>query len=253
MIALVSLFACSSDYLVVDEHDGLDEEVVDEAWDSATLVVDAPAPGSFISWEDGGHFAARVLDAEGNPMDFEDIQWSSDVGGWENIGASFDDDSMDVGTHAITASAILPNGDRLAYTVGGVLIQSEFAGTYAGTMSVDMTYDAYTVGCAGAATVVIDAYGDQVDGSANCLLSFQGYDLDSAFVLDVENDRGDLYGTIAVDVYGYELPMDFSGDVTEDGDFYGTFDGDMFGQASFEGDLDVVRISRDTSYSSSGE
>lgn len=249
MIALVSLFACSSDYLVVDDADLPTEELVDEAWDTATLVVEAPLPGSFISWEDGGHFEARIVDAEGNTMDFEDIQWASDIGGWDNVGTSFDDDAMDVGTHAITATATLPNGDRLAYTVGGVLIQSAYAGTYVGTMQVDMTYDTYTVGCAGASTIIIDAYGDQVDGAANCLLSFQGVNLDSAFVLDVENDRGDLYGSIAVEVYGYELPMDFSGDVTEEGEFYGTFDGDMFGQASFAGDLDVVRVSRDTTYS----
>ncbi|HJN76284.1 MAG TPA: hypothetical protein QGF58_20310 [Myxococcota bacterium] len=250
MLALTSLIACSSDYLVVEDG-GFEDEVVDEAWDSATLMVDSPTPGSFISWEDGGHFEARVVDAEGNSLEFEDIQWSSDIGGWENIGASFDDDTMDVGTHAITAMTTLPNGDRLAYTVGGVLIQSVYAGTYAGTMSVDMTYDTYTVGCAGASTIIIDAYGDQVDGDASCLLSFQGYDLDSAFVLDVENDRGVLYGTIAVEIYGYVLPMDFSGDVTEDGQFFGVFDGDMMGMGSFAGELDVVRVSRDTSYSSS--
>jgi len=242
MIALVSLFACSSDYLVVDETE-VDE--VDASWDAATLVVDAPAPGSFISWEDGGHFEARILDAEGNDLLFDDIQWSSDIGGWENVGAAFDDDSMDVGTHAITATATLPNGDRLAYTVGGVLIQSAYAGTYAGTMNVDLAYDTYAVGCAGAATITIDAYGDQVDGSANCLLSFQGYDLDSAFVLDVENDRGDLYGDISVDMMGYEVPMEFGGDVTEEGELYGTFEGDIFGQASFSGELDVTRVSRE--------
>ena len=72
-------------------------------------------------------------------------------------GLSFSDDTLGVGTHAITAEVSLPNGDRLSYTNGGILVQSIYAGTYAGLFDSTVTYDTYSLGCAGAATLVVGA------------------------------------------------------------------------------------------------
>ena len=49
--------------------------------------------------------------------------------------------SRSVGTHTILAQTELPNGDRLAYAIGGVWVQHEDAGTYSGEFQVDFTTD----------------------------------------------------------------------------------------------------------------
>lgn len=240
---IFALLACSSDNLVVPA----DTAVVDEElWAGASLVVESPQSGQFVPVEDGTDFVAYLVDEAGEPIEFEEITWTSDQDDWTVIGTNVDDDTLVVAVHDLTATAELPNGDRLSHTIGGVLVQSHYAGTYAGDMKVDMAAQGYEVGCSGAATIVIDAYGQAVQGSSGCLLSLQGFEIDSAFVLDVQNDDGDLSGEISVDVMGYELPMEFEGDVTEDGVLTGDFEGDVFGQAEFSGVIEVTRISRET-------
>ncbi len=250
---VLALIACSNDYLVVDaadtgEADVVDDGISEETWDGATLQILSPQSGEFIPWEQGGHFEAQIVDAEGEPLPFEDIAWESTEGGWTGAGLSFDADDLEVGKQDFTALAHLPNGDRLRYTVGGVLVQSEYAGTYAGTMRVDVAMDAYTVACAGASALVIDPYGEAVLGDASCLLSFQGFDLDGVFSLDAENDVGDVAGDISIEIYGFEIPMTLEGEVSSDGEFFAEFEGDAYGYGSFAGELDLVRVSRDTSY-----
>ena len=107
---------------------------------------------------------------------------------------------------------MLPNGDRLAYTAGGVLVQSQYSGIYSGTLTVDLLADQLQTACAGGANLIVDPYGELVMGTANCFLSFQGFDIDGEYLLNVENDRGDLAGEISVDLAGlFELPLAFDG------------------------------------------
>lgn len=154
------------------------------AYDGASLKILSPESGDFLPWGEVSSFEAELLDAEGQPLDFPELAWSSDAdGAWTPSGLSFDDDSLDVGEHAISATALLPNGDRLVYTVGGVLVQHPAAGIYSGTLSIDAAgeYDGqtYEVGCSGALTMTVDAYGETATGEASCLLSLFGYDLDT--------------------------------------------------------------------------
>ncbi|MCP4809565.1 MAG: hypothetical protein GY913_07290 [Proteobacteria bacterium] len=241
---LIALTACKSDHLVVPA----DTAVVDEAlWADLSLVLESPASGDFIPMEDGGTFAAHLVNAEGELVEFDELTWTTNMSqDWVQIGSAIEDDTLAVGVHDITVTAELPTGDRLSHTVGGVLVQSHYAGTYSGDMKVNMAAQGYEVGCSGAATIYVDAYGELVQGASGCLLSLQGFEIDSDFVLAVQNDDGVLSGDIAVTVYGYELPMEFSGDVTEDGLLTGEFAGDVFGQAEFDGTLEVNRISRET-------
>jgi hypothetical protein len=246
---LLGFFAvgCSPDYLVVGDGDTAVEEDL-EAWDVATLVIQSPQSGDFLPWEQDNDFEAVILDGEGNEVEFDGIEWSSSVDdAWAITGRSVEDDALDVGTHAITARAELPNGDRLTYTVGGVLVQSEYAGTYTGQLRVDLISDQISTACSGASNLVIDVYGEVVAGEANCFLSIQGFDIDGAYIIDAVNDDGDLEGEILVDLGGFfELPMTISGDVTSDGELTGTFDGDLAGFAQVEGALTVNRITRAT-------
>ena len=246
LIGLVFAVGCSPDYLVVDA-DGTDSAEL-EQWDIASLEIVSPQSGDFLPWEESNDFKAVIVDEEGNELEFDDIQWSSSIDDdWSITGRDLSDDALAVGTHAITATAELPNGDRLSYTVGGVLVQSEYAGTYTGSLRVDLISDQISTACSGAASLVVDVYGEVVDGNANCFLSIQGFDIDSAFVVAGENDDGDLGGEILVDIGGFfELPLELSGDLTADGEMTGGFEGDVVGFAEVQGLLTATRITRDT-------
>ncbi len=258
----LSLVACQGQYTIGEGEDPaaaddpLDTAPVEEEdfseFDGARLVIKTPASGDFLAYEESHAFEAEVQDAEGNVLDFEDIQWSSDIDdGWLLTGADLDDDSLDVGTHALTAVAELPNGDRLAYTIGGVLVQSEYTGVYTGTLSVNAAADyngtSYSAGCGGAITLVVDAYGEQVTGDAGCLISLLGYELDTAYVFELENDDGDVSGTAALDLSFYQLDIDAEGEIDGDGNLTLAFADDVYGYVSLDASVEATRVSRDIS------
>ncbi len=240
------IVGCTPDYLVLDADTELSDEEL-EAWDTATLVINSPESGAFLSLGAEASFDAVIVDAEGNELDFDEITWTSDSdAAWAVAGASVLDDQLDIGSHAITARATLPNGDRLGYTVGGVLVQSEYAGTYSGTLRMDLVSEQFSTACSGAAMLIIDPYGELVLGDASCFLSFQGFDIDGDYVIDAENDQGVVEGEILLDISGFELPLGLDGGVSETGELESGFSGDLMGFASVEGVLTATRISRDT-------
>jgi len=261
---LLTLFACESQYVIADNEDlvGSDDTVGDtdtgepepdySMFDGATLVVTSPASGDFLPYEQDATFSAEVRGADGSVLEFDDIAWSSDIDdAWALSGASVQDDSLDVGTHALTAIAELPNGDRLAYTIGGVLVQSAYTGVYSGTLQItgsgDYNGTEYSAGCAGALLLVVDAYGDTVSGDAGCLIALLGYELDMAYVFDLANEEGDLAGATALDLTWYQLDIDTTGTMTEDGAINGSFAQDIYGLVQIDGEFDAARVSRDVS------
>jgi hypothetical protein len=224
------------------------EDSVDPAWDDAELVILSPHSGDFLPWGETSTFSAAIIDADGNPMDFDDIEWSSDVdAAWAIEGSSVDDASLDVGTHALTATARLPNGDRLAYSVGGILVQSVYTGVYSGTLQIDITIQGYTVGCAGGASIVVDAYGETVTGDASCLVSINGYDLDMAYAFDLANTAGAVDGDVGADLVWFTYNFGSSGTLSEEGAIDGTFEDDVFGVMGVAGHYTAERVSRDIS------
>lgn len=233
-----------------DTQDSGDTGGTDSDWhefDGASLVILAPASGDFLPWSEDSEFQAEVHDAEGNVMDFEDITWTSDVDtAWGISGTDVTDSSLDVGTHALTATAELPNGDRLAYTIGGVLVQSPYAGIYSGTLQVDLSYDTYAVACSGATTMTVDAYGETVTGDASCLLSLNGYDLDTAYVMEYENSEGTLSGSSGIDLGFYQYDIETTGTLDTDGNMAASFSADLSG-LGMTGTLSATRITRDLS------
>lgn len=271
MITLLSLVAvgCGPQYLVTDQtfegeltdegstgSDTGSEEVGDTGeveedyseFDDASLVIVQPASGDYLPWEAVNAYEAYVVDADGETMDFDEITWTSDVDDdWAPMGTWIEDDTLGVGTHALTASATLPNGDRLAYTIGGVLVQSAYAGTYTGTTVVEITVSGYSAACSGALTAIIDQEGDVGWGDSNCYVSLQGFEVDLDFNYDLENDVGAVTGDASLDIYGYEVPVDLDGDLTEDGVLTGTFSYDLGDYLQVAGEVEATRISRDTS------
>jgi len=247
---LLGLFTvgCTPDYLVLSEAETELNEEDPGTWDTAVLVINSPQSGAFVPWGEEASFDAVVVDAEGQELDFDEISWTSDAdASWTIAGRSVNDDTLDVGSHAITARAELPNGDRLSHTVGGVLVQSAYAGTYSGTLRMDLVSDQITTACSGTAMLIIDPYGELVLGDASCFLSFQGVDIDGQYAIDAQNEDGSMEGEILLDISGFELPLGLDGDVSETGELQGSFTGDLMGFATVDGVLTATRITRDTS------
>lgn len=260
MLVFFALLACNDNALIVDGEastgtsmdDTGDQAALDAEWDGARLVIESPASASFLPYEEAATFSAVVHAADGTPTTFSDITWSTDQdASWALAGAVAEDGSLPVGTHAITAEALLPNGDRLAYTVGGVLVQSIYAGVYVGDLAITASgdYNGQTIslGCSGALTLVVDAEGRAAEGDAGCLLSLLGYDIDTAYIFDLENDAGDLTGTASIDLQFYQLPVDTEGTLTEEGELSGSFSADVAGFLLMEGSYEATRITRDLS------
>lgn len=262
MLVLVAFVACSQ-YSVIKEpgsetvgSDGASGDTGEaedtSMWDGATLQVEEPISGAFLPYQESSPFKATVYDVDGNATDFSDITWVSDIDdAWVPAGAAFNDDSLDVGTHALTATAVLPNGNRLQYTIGGVLVQSAYTGVYVGTLQVSAAGDyngtTYEVGCSGALTLIVDQYGEAVTGDAACLLSLLGYDIDTAYVFDMQNDDGDVSGDANVDFQFYQYPMATEGSITEDGTIEGDFADSLAGYLDVSGAYTADRVSRDVS------
>lgn len=226
---------------------GPTEEELDAIWGDAQLVITSPGSGDFLPLGEPATFTAEVRDADGSLLDFDEIKWASDVDtAWTPVGASFED-TLAVGTHAITASAMLPNGDRLAYTIGGVLVQAEDAGIYAGSVQVDITveYDGtpYTVSCLGSTTITVDAAGELATGESSCTVALFGYDTEAAQDIELEVADGALSGEVALDLSWFSVDFDASGSVG-DGALTASWTDDVYGYATVEGTLEATRISR---------
>ena len=262
----LSLLACSASTGVIGTADG-DLDTVDDTavpgddtggaggdteedthlWDGATLTVLSPHSGDFLPLGEEARFEAIITSADGDELDFDDIQWSSSIdAGWQLSGALLDDDSLDVGSHTITATAVLPNGDRLVYALGGILVQHEDAGTYVGDVRVDVTLSwsgtDYTLGCTGATTIVVDVYGETATGDSACVLVLGTYDLETTYNFDLSADEGALDGTAEIDLVFFGYDIDMTGDVGG-GVLSGSWASTDFGEIT--GELNATRITRD--------
>ncbi len=223
-------------------------EVDDAYWSGVELRIVEPESGAFLPLGAEADFIAELVDAEGAAVDFDSITWVSDVDdAWGLTGADVTDSSLASGTHALTAEALLPNGDRLQHTVGGVLVQSPYAGVYAGTMLVNVAYDTYAVGCSGATTLEVDADGELVSGSASCTLSLGGFELSPTFIVDLANEGGMLEGDTSMDLIVYEYPLPTEGSLSEDGDIFAVFSAEieLYGAVLIDGEIQATRVTRD--------
>ncbi|MBN1335955.1 MAG: hypothetical protein JXB39_08350 [Deltaproteobacteria bacterium] len=236
--------------LLVSACTGPDDTADDAFWDASTLVIASPSSGAFLPLGEPATFEAHVLDAEGVASGFQAIEWASSIDpGWTPIGTAFEDASLPAGVHDLTATARLPNGDRLATTVGGIRVQSPYAGTYAGTLALeaDITWKGtpYAASCAGGALLTVSPEGDVLTGQAPCFLSLMGYELEAMLVVDASCDQGAIEGTVSADLSFYTLDLPTSGTVTEEGDLFLDFAGGVPGFATFEGSIEAVRVTRE--------
>ena len=235
-----------------DDDDVADDDVadddVDPMWDEAELLVHSPTSGDFIPLGDPVVLEAEVVDGDGEPTGWDEVFWTTDQDeDFEYEGAFGEIEEFPVGEHVITAKTELPNGDRLSYAVGGVLIQHEYAGVYAGTVniSVDLEFQGYPISaqCVGAVDFEVDAYGELLEGTGSCVASIAGYfDFDVSLLIDGEIDGSVITGSISIDM-GWlgELPTDYTGEFIASDEMTGSFEDDYYG-TTVTGDVEAHRV-----------
>lgn len=219
-------------------------------YDGATLVVVSPGSGDFYPLDEGVPFIAHLYAADGSELPADDlVTWSTSVdSSWSATGTDFVDD-LPVGVHDISAVASLPNGDRLGWTVGDVRVQHQDAGTYVGDLMVDFSIEykgvPYTATCIGAATLIVDAWGETAIGESSCTTSLLGYDLSSDYSFDFAIEDAQLEGEAILDLTWFESQFSATGTLG-DGELHAEWADSFMGFLDFAGELELARISLDT-------
>ena len=110
---------------IVDEVDDVEsdtEEEEEEDWsmyEGAIIRIIEPESGDFVPWNEENDFIAVIQTPDGEELPFEEVDWVSDIDeAWTPSGSEIVDDSIDIGQHNITAEVTLPDGSRLAHTIG---------------------------------------------------------------------------------------------------------------------------------------
>lgn len=216
-------------------------------FDGAQLVVTSPQSAAIYLRDEGVPFEAEVVGADGTTLDFDEIVWTSDQEEGEVFVGRSGEEFIAWGIHAFTATAELPNGDRLVYVAGGVRIQGEHSGIYAGNLNI--TLDAEFQGtpisgsCNGGLDFVVDMSGTLMDGGGGCtvdLLILGQFDV--SYALDASIFDDDAEGNIGVDVGFFELPVEWEGEFDSNDDFEADFAG---GALLFDmtGEIAATRVS----------
>jgi hypothetical protein len=235
----------SDDSRVVDTESSDETSEDFSHYDGATLRIVQPRSATFLPWGGTHAFQAELRASDGTLLQTDaPVSWSSSVdSSWSPASLSFSDDRLDVGVHDLTVEMTLPNGDRLAHTVGGVLVQSESAGTYVGTISANFTFQSFPVNCAGAATLIVDPYGRDVSGTATCLGQAGSLDLPIDFVIDADHESGPIDGVVKLRLFFFDIDFDAEGSLGSD-KLNMDFEGDIL-TSDLDGRIRTQRVSRD--------
>jgi hypothetical protein len=251
LLSLGFVAACTPDYTHSKTQNGAldgDEEENIEQYDGATIHIVSPIDGAFLPLGEPTSFEAELTDANGDPLDYAEIMWTtSATDEWTAEGASAEMDDVPEGQHTFYATAILPNGDQVTDAVGGVLVQHEDAGVYAGNMILDATGDyegtPITASCIGAAIITVDALGETATGTSTCLLSLLGFSQEATHVFALELEGGDLFGSASVDLGFVAVDFEAVGEVS-DGEMQAAWSDSLLGYVELDGTLEVERITR---------
>lgn len=203
---------------------GAPDELPD--YTGSTLRILAPRSASVLVRGESHAFQAEVRSPSGQRLTGEgvDVVWTSAQDTtWLGMGLSFEDDGLDIGFHTLTAQATLPDGTSVAHTVGAVLVQSPYSGTYAGLYSVDITVAGILVTCTGSTTILVDPWGEGGYGEGGCIVSIPvlGGDIPLHWVFEPQIAAdGSVTGTVGVSGFGlftYDFPSEGVVQPTENG------------------------------------
>jgi len=248
LLLTLSLAGCS-DATLSGLGDGEEEsgERSFAEFDGATLQVDSPLSGSIILLEDEAQLEAVVLSTAGEPLDFDAIEWTTDHHEDVLFEGRSGTTELEAGIHAITATAELPNGDRLQTTLGGIRVQAVHTGVYSGSLNMDLSGEfqgtPVTTSCAGALDFVVDMQGEVISGAGECslnLLVLGSFDVSYDVVGDIEEN--DAAGNVSVDLGFFPLDLDWEGGFEDEDTLVGSFGGQIL-MFDMEGRIDAHRIS----------
>ncbi|HET6584744.1 MAG TPA: hypothetical protein VFG69_14905 [Nannocystaceae bacterium] len=248
-LALSVALGCTSDEwpLEVDEEsssgDGDQGETTAAPIDGAELEVFEPETPSIHYIGDRVPLSAEVRGADGLSIGFDDIVWTASDYEPTLLFAADGDVELPPGIYDITATARLPNGDRLESTVGGIRVQTRWTGIYSGdaflTLVVDFQGTPIAPQCNGTIDLVVGFDGDTVMfAGGTCSLNAIIAQLDATYEITGEFHNGVGEGTIDYDVGGLlMLSFEWTGAFTEEG-FLGGFSGTV--PLPFIGTADAV-------------
>jgi hypothetical protein len=211
-------------------EDGGESETTAAPIDGAHLEVFEPESPSIHYIGDAVSLVAEVRGADDLPLGFEDIVWTADV--VEQTLHVGPDGAVELapGIYDITATAKLPNGDRLETTVGGVRVQTRWSGNYAGNaflaLQVDFQGIPVAPTCNGTLDAVVGFDGETIEFTeGGCTLNAIIAEFDVVYTIEGEFHNGVGEGTIDYDLGGlFMLSFEWTGAFTEDG-FLGGFGG----------------------------
>jgi hypothetical protein len=233
-LSLSFALGCTSDEwpLSDDESssDGGEGDTTAAPIDGAELEVFEPETPSIHYIGETVPLSAEVRGADGLSVGFDDIVWTaSDYGPTLLIGPDGEAE-LPPGIYDITATAKLPNGDRLESTVGGIRVQTRWTGIYSGdtflTLVVDFQGTPLAPTCNGTLDLVVGFDGDMVAiEGGTCVLNAIIAQLEATYTLTGEFQNGVGHGTIDYDVGGLLMfSFEWTGALTEEG-FLGGFSG----------------------------
>ena len=227
-------------------------------YDLARLEILAPESASIHSLGEPLHLAAQVTDPAGLPLDVADVAWSTDAAESPVLEGLEGDVELRAGIYALTATAHLPNGDRLATTVGGVRVQARWTGVYTGTTLVAVqaelpTGGPLTVTCEGPLDFVVSLDGTEAPvDDGECTISVLGQSLPATYAIElVIYPAGLVRGTVdlAFDtpVGAFDLPLELTGAFYDDrfsAGLSGTVELPFIGAAEASGSLQARLVDR---------
>ncbi|MCB9664983.1 MAG: hypothetical protein H6732_12785 [Alphaproteobacteria bacterium] len=227
-----------------EDDTGEPAPVIDPRFDEAVLVVAEPVPAGVYLLDEGIPLEGWVESADGVKLPAGDLHWTTTGEDFWGLEGAFD---VEAGRYDVEVGADLPNGDRLRTTIGGVRVQDDLTGVYAGSVQIAafFTYQGQEIrsDCIGALAFHIGAGGKQVNGSGGCQLSVFFTDpIDFTFDLTGTIDKPDVSGALRVNALLIKLPIPWEGTVTTKNGLQGGFAADLT-VARFEGSLSARRVS----------
>lgn len=244
------LAACSSDVTLGGSDATPAPEDLHPEFDGATLVIHEPASADILYVEDGQHVEAEILNAAGEVMDWDGIVWTTSQDEEPFHTGNIGDVELDAGIHDITATALLPNGDRLQWTLGGVRVQGRHTGVYAGSMNLTLAGEfqgtPISAACVGALDFVVPMSGDTMEGGGGCTLALPivgTFDVSYGVAGDI--DDPDVTGTVALDLGFLDYPLDWEGGFDDDGVLGAEYGGTLnlfVTEVQMDGVIDAHRV-----------
>ncbi len=224
----------------------------EDEYERASLELYEPRAGSLHVVGTPVQLLAEVLDADGIPIEIDDVVWVSDQVDVALARSLQGEADLPIGIHEVRVIARLPDDERLEARAGGIRVQSPQAGIYVGESELrlelnfmdQMVYPSCIAGLA----FTVDMSGERfVAQSGSCSLELLLTSFDLNYTLEAEIDGDVVRGTIRYDVGGLlYLPYDWEGEL-KDGMFSASYEGDILlpfvGSGYVSGGLSATRIS----------